>query len=227
MVSESHGPPYRVFVVDDSTTARMGARAILAAIPEFVHVGEAASGDEAVRTLGDAHPDMVLMDVSMPGMSGVDATRRLVAEHPSVQVIAWTTSLDSDDLVDMLRAGCSGYTLKDLGPTELRNALLVALTGEMPIPRQLIPSILQMAAAAVPARSRSQISLTRREKDVLDLLVEGRLGKEIASQLGISAKSVETYTTTLYAKLGVKNRSQATATALRLGLVPMREPGQP
>lgn len=204
-------------VVDDNVTARMGARALIAASVNFRLVGEATSGQDALSVIEACQPDLVLMDVHMDGMTGAEATRRILAIHPSLRIVAWTSSVDSDDLVEMMHAGCCGYTLKDLGPSELNKALLLAMQGETPIPRQLVPDVVRKVRFT-PTRA-NEVQLTTRELAVLTRMAEGRLTKQIAIDLGISVKSVEAHAATIYHKLGVRNRSQAVGVAVQRGLV--------
>lgn len=203
--------------MDDNVTARMGARAIIAASAAFRLVGEATSGQEAIGIVQASQPDLVLMDVNMDGMSGAETTRRMLAQDPSIRIVAWTSSEDSEDLIEMIQAGCVGYTLKDLGPSELNKALLLALEGETPIPRQLLPDVVRRVKLAPPRTSTVQ--LTPREVEVLTGMAEGKLSKQIASELNISVKSVEAHSATIYQKLGVRNRSQAVAVAIQRDLV--------
>lgn len=195
----------------------MGARALLAATSNFQLAGEAASGQEALAIVASAHPDLVLMDVHMDGMSGAETTRRLLTGAPALRIVAWTSSDDSDDLIEMMHAGCVGYTLKDLGPSELNKALLLVMEGQTPIPRQLVSEIVKKVRT-VPLRTQAP-PLTSRELEVLALMAQGKLSKQIAQDLGISIKSVEAHAATIYQKLGVRNRSQAVGVAVQWGLV--------
>lgn len=208
---------FRIVVVDDNVTARMGARALIAASEAFRLVGEAASGHEALKVVASTRPDLVLMDVHMDGMTGAETTRRLLAERPEIPIVAWTSSVESDDLVEMMHAGCVGYTLKDLGPSELNKALLLALRGEPPIPRQLVSDVVKKVR--VNSGPPPTLQLTSRELDVLQRMAQGRLTKQIATDLGISIKSVEAYAATICQKLGVRNRTQAVGVAVQWGLI--------
>lgn len=207
----------RVLVVDDNTTARMGARALLDATSAFACVAVAASGYEALDLVATVRPDLVLMDVHMDGMRGAEATRKLRHTAPSIPIVAWTSSTDSDDLVEMMHAGCVGYTLKDLGPSELEKALTLALKGETPVPRQVVTNVLRKMRPPQP--TRTDIHLTARERQILRLMSEGMLTKEIAHICGLSTKAVEAHSTTLYVKLEAKNRSQAVAHAIEWGVL--------
>lgn len=207
----------RVLVVDDNVTARMGARALLDATADFACAAVAPSGHEALEMVATVQPDLVLMDVNMDGLRGAEVTRRLIRQHPDMPVVAWTSSTDSEDLIEMIQAGCVGYTLKDLGPSELNKALQLAMAGETPIPRQLVADVIKKVRPA--STPPGGVQLTKRETEVLSLMASGHLGKEIAKALAISVKSVEAHMTAIYQKLGAKNRSQAVALALEWGLI--------
>src|SRR6266849_7974205 len=126
-------------------------------------VGEASSGQEALIAMARVKADLVLMDVHMPGMDGAATTTELLAQHPQAKVIAWTVSESSDDLLRMMRAGCSGYVLKDVGPAELQRALWSAVRSESPVPRKMIPEVLRRVSEQTPlSRGGSSIALTSR-----------------------------------------------------------------
>lgn len=209
-----------VLVVDDRALPRIAMRAILDDVPNMRQVGEAASGAEAVELTRRLHPDIILLDVEMPNMSGVDTAKAIFDLGPPVpMVIAWTVSDAGDDLLRMMRAGCSGYILKDVGPQELSRAVKAATDGGTPIPRRLIPDLLARAVLPVPDGSRDPVSLTPREIVVLKQLAIGSSSKEIASRLRISPRSVETHLENLYRKLSVGSRGQAVRVALKRGLL--------
>src|SRR6266581_8954485 len=129
--------------------------------------GEVASGEQALKAASALRPDVVLMDVHMPGMDGPVTAAQLLKQHPDTKVVAWTVSESSDDLLRMMQAGCSGYVLKDAGPTELRHALLAALRSESPVPRRMIPDVLRRVAETTPMASGSKVTLTSREMQIL------------------------------------------------------------
>jgi DNA-binding NarL/FixJ family response regulator len=185
--------------------------------------GEAASGEEALKSMPILKPDLVLMDVHMPGMDGPLTTRTLLAQYPGTKVIAWTVSEASDDLLRMMQAGCSGYILKDVGPSELQHALLAAARNESPVPRKMIPDVLRRVAAQSSLAQPSGITLTSREMQVLRGLARGWTTKRIAREVGLAIPTVETYLGNLYRKLGAGNRGEAVSAALRANLISLAD----
>jgi len=183
-------------------------------------VGEASSGAEALQAMGRFKPDLVLMDVHMPGMDGAATTTEIVAHYPHVKVIAWTVSESSDDLLRMMRAGCSGYVLKDVGPAELQRALWSAVRSESPVPRKMIPDVLRRVTEQTPlSQSTSTVALTSREMQILRGIAKGIPTKRLAQQLGLRAPSVETHLHNLFRKLNAANRGEAVSTALKVGII--------
>jgi two-component system nitrate/nitrite response regulator NarL len=217
-----HGK-YRVLVVDDSIVPRTAARAMLGTTPELRFVGEASSGAEALRAMDSLRPDLVLMDVHMPHMDGPTTARELLAQHPSAKIVAWTVSESSDDLLRMMQAGCSGYVLKDVGPTELQRALLAAIRSESPVPRRMIPEVLRRFADTAPLSTQDKVSLTSRELQVLKGVAKGHTTKRLARDLGLAAPSVETHLRNIFKKLDATNRGEAVSTALKVGLITLAD----
>src|SRR5690348_12155693 len=170
---------YRVLVVDDSIVPRTAARAMLGASTQLTFVGEAPSGSDALRAVDSLKPDLVLMDVLMPAMDGPTTATALLAKHPTARIVAWTVSESSDDLLRMMRAGCSGYVLKDVGPAELERALLAALRSESPVPRRMIPEVLRRVAENRPLTAPGTASLTSREMQVLRGVAKGHTTKRL------------------------------------------------
>jgi two-component system, NarL family, nitrate/nitrite response regulator NarL len=210
----------RVVVVDDRTMPRIAVRAMLDSTGTFELVGEAASGEEGVRVCQRLHPNLVLLDVDMPGMDGAATARAILAlDGPHPVIVAWTVSDSSEDLIRMIRAGCAGYALKDSGPKELDRALLAALEGEMPVPRKLIPEIISRAVAPTERQAGAPPDLSPREREVLRLAARGATTKEIAKDLQISRRSVDAHLSNVYRKLDVVNRGQAVHHALLQGLI--------
>lgn len=217
-----HGK-YRVLVVDDSIVPRTAARAMLGTTPELRFVGEASSGAEALRAMNSLRPDLVLMDVHMPNMDGPTTARELLAQHPSAKIVAWTVSESSDDLLRMMQAGCSGYVLKDVGPTELQRALLAAIRSESPVPRRMIPEVLRRFADTAPLSTQEKVGLTSRELQVLKGVAKGHTTKRLARDLGLAAPSVETHLRNIFKKLDATNRGEAVSTALKVGLITLAD----
>lgn len=205
----------RIVVTDDHAVVRQGLRMFLELDPELEVVGEAANGAEAVALATELRPDVVLMDLLMPVMDGITATRRLREETPEVEVIALTSVLEDASVVGAVRAGATGYLLKDTNADELRRAVKAAAAGQV----QLSPEAAVRLMREVQASEKPE-ALTERETDVLRLLAKGQANKEIARELRIGEKTVKTHVSSILAKLGVQSRTQAVLHAMKLGLIP-------
>jgi DNA-binding NarL/FixJ family response regulator len=215
--------PIRVFVVDDQALVRAGFRMILEAEPDLVVSGEAADGEEAVARISADLPDVVLMDVRMPGVDGIEATRRLLLEpaHAGVRVIMLTT-FDMDEYVyDALRAGASGFVLKDVPPEQLVDGIRAVHTGSSllspAITRRMIEARADRTLAGPPPRVLE--SLTPREREILGLLGRGLSNAEIAESLVVSETTVKTHVGRVLMKLGLRDRVQAVIFAYESGVV--------
>ncbi|MGH3373412.1 MAG: response regulator [Actinoallomurus sp.] len=212
----------RVLVVDDQTVVRDGLVLLLGLLPGLEVVGSAGDGEEAVRLVGEHHPDVVLMDLRMPRVDGVEATRRIKADHPSVQIVVLTTYSDDESVFAALQAGARGYLTKDAGADEIARAIDAVCGGDA----QLDPSVQRrlvdaLATGAQPARRRRgdlPDGLTQREAEVLTLIAGGRSNAEIARELFISEATVKTHINNLFAKAGLRDRAQAVTYAYRKGL---------
>ena len=206
--------PIRVLVVDDHAVVREGLRTFLSLQDGIEVVGEAGDGREAVTAAERERPDVVLMDLVMPRLDGVEAMRRLRARVPQARVIVLTSFLDDDRLLPAIRAGAAGYLLKNVAPAELARAVRAAAAGEA-----LIDPV--VAARLVDALSDDDEPeappLTGREQEVLDLIARGYANKRIALELGIAEKTVKTHVGHVLAKLGVADRTQAALYATRGG----------
>ncbi|RSM86589.1 DNA-binding response regulator [Kibdelosporangium aridum] len=209
----------RVIVVDDQTVVREGLVLLLQLLPGIEVVGAAAGGEEALRLVATERPDVVLMDLRMPKMDGVEATKRVRAEHPDTQVVVLTTYSDDESVFAALRAGARGYLTKDARAGEIAEAVAAVQRGEA----QFDPAIQRRLAETVTSRAVSTEGLpdglTPREADVLRLIAEGRSNTEIAGQLVITEATVKTHINNLFAKIGVRDRAQAVTYAFRRGLV--------
>ena len=186
-------------------------------------VGEASSGAEALRVVEFLKPDLVLMDVHMPQMDGPATAVALLAKYPTTKIIAWTVSESSDDLLRMMRAGCAGYVLKDVGPEELQRALLAALRSESPVPRRMIPAVLRRVAESTPLPQSSAIALTSREMQILRGVAKGHTTKRLSQDLGLAVPSIETHLRNIFRKLNAGNRGEAVSSALKLGLITLAD----
>jgi DNA-binding NarL/FixJ family response regulator len=203
----------RVVVVDDHTIVRDGLARLLGADPELEVVGAAGDGEAAVALCVSEQPDVALMDLSMPGMGGVDATRLIGAQTPAVQVIVLTSFVDRERVVDALNAGAIGYVLKDAEPEELIRAIHAAARGESPLDPRAARAMLSASRTPGPLEL-----LTEREREVLALVAEGLPNKQIGRRLGISDKTVKAHLTSAFRAIGVDDRMQAGLWARRHGL---------
>jgi two-component system, NarL family, response regulator LiaR len=208
----------RVLIVDDHAVVREGLRTFLQLQDGITVVGEAADGEAAVDRAVALDPDVILMDLVMPGLSGVDAMRRLREQAPNSRVIVLTSFLDDGRLMPALQAGAAGYLLKDVEPAELARAVRSACADEAVIDPTVAARLLHRLGEGPPPREED-LDLTRREREVLALIAAGHSNKRIALELGIAEKTVKTHVGHLLAKLGVADRTQAALLAVRRGLV--------
>lgn len=206
--------PIRILIVDDHSVVRQGLQMFLALDPEIEVVGEVGNGAEAVEFVKKAKPDVVLMDLLMPVMDGIEATKIIRREHPDTEVVALTSVLEDNAVVGAIRAGAIGYLLKDTEADELVRAIKAAAAGQV----QLSPKAAERLMREVRA-PESPEKLTDRETDVLRLLAEGKANKEIARELTISETTVKTHVSNILMKLDVPSRTQAALYAVRIGLV--------
>jgi NarL family two-component system response regulator YdfI len=206
----------RVLIADDHLVVREGLSAILEVAGDIEPVGEAADGAEAVRLSGELRPDVVLMDLRMPNMDGIEAVRQIKARYPAVEIVILTTYDDDEYIVQGLRAGARGYLLKDTGRQVLFDAIRAAARGESLLPSAVVEKVVAHLAAPKPTQ-RAQLS--KREQQVLVLLGEGAANKQIAFRLHITERTVKAHVTSIFNKLGVNSRTEAVAMALRSGLL--------
>jgi DNA-binding NarL/FixJ family response regulator len=203
-------------VADDQTVVREGLVLILGMLPGIEVVGSAADGEQALALVAEVRPDVVLMDLRMPRLDGVAATRRIRVEFPDTQVIVLTTYADDESVFAALRAGARGYLTKDAPGSELAEAIATVCRGdahfEPSVQRRLVEAVRPDAPAAGPA------ALTPREQDVLRLIAAGRSNVEIAQRLYITQATVKTHINNLFAKTGVRDRAQAVTYAFRHGI---------
>lgn len=214
-MSATSSHPIRVMVVDDHTMVRRGLATFLKVFDDLEMVGEASTGEAAVRRSFDIQPDVILMDLMLPDIDGVTATRTIRDRSPSVQIIALTSFKEPNLIKNALEAGAIGYLLKDVSADELASAIRAAHAGR---------ATLAQEATEVIVRSASQppepgLDLTDREREVLALLVEGMTNAQIADKLSVSPSTIKSHVSNLLSKLGVASRTEATALALRQGLV--------
>jgi DNA-binding NarL/FixJ family response regulator len=206
----------RVLLADDHALFRRGLASLLAHREDLEVVGEAATGEEAIERARDLMPDVILMDVRMPGINGLEATRRLNEEMPYVKIVILTVSEDEDDLFAALKGGAQGYLLKNIDPDELIANIHQVQRGEAPLAPAMAAKILREFSAAAP---RPGPALTQRERQVLELVARGDANKEIARHLQISENTVKNHLRNILEKLHLQNRVQAVMYALREGLI--------
>lgn len=196
----------RVLLVDDQELIRAGLRMLCDAEPGMEVVGEAGDGRTAVDLAARLVPDVIVMDLRMPGVDGITATGRIVAERPSARVLVLTTFGDDDHLYPALSAGACGFLLKDAPPADLLNGIRQAAGGESPFSQDVLRRLVRRAVDARPEEPRRMANLTAREQEVLDLVGEGLSNGEIAERMHIGVTTVKTHITALMTKTGSPNR---------------------
>ena len=206
----NHSKRIRILIVDDHLVVRMGLRSLIDSQPDMVVVAEAATGRETIERFRETKPDVVLMDLRMPDIGGVEATGAICGEFPNAHVLVLTTYDGDENIYRALQAGARGYLLKDIPRDEFLNAVRAVHTGQYFVP----PVVAARLAQRVPA-----LELSDREVEVLRLIVEGLSNKEIAVALSITESTVKNHVNSILAKLKVKDRTQAATTALRRGIV--------
>jgi DNA-binding NarL/FixJ family response regulator len=212
----------RVLIADDQMMVREGFSVLLSAQPDIGVVGEATDGEDAIRKVAELRPDVVLMDVRMPGLDGLEATRRISAMDGHAKVLVLTT-FDQDEYVyEALRAGASGFLLKDASARQLADAVRVVAAGDAllapKVTKRLIAEFSRLGAPRAPSRDRVQ-DLTERETEVLSLVAQGLSNAEIAAHLVVAEQTVKTHVSRILVKLGLRDRTQAAVFAYETGLV--------
>jgi DNA-binding NarL/FixJ family response regulator len=215
--------PIRILLVDDQRLMREGLRILLELEPDLEIAGEAENGQAALEAYADLQPDVVLMDVRMPGMDGVEATWRLHERWPEARVIILTTFDDDEYVFEGLRAGAQGYLLKDVSGHDLAEAVRTVAAGgaliEPSVARKVVAEFARLARPARPAEAGLAEPLSEREGDILRLLAQGLSNREIATQLSLAEGTVKNYVTNVLQKLGTRDRTQAALRARELGLL--------
>jgi DNA-binding NarL/FixJ family response regulator len=216
--------PVRVVLADDQEMVRAGLRMLVDFQPDLEVVGEAADGPAAVAVAGRTRPDVVLMDVRMPGCDGIEAARRILAAQPDVAVVVLTTFDEDASLAEALRAGVSGFLLKTAPPEQLLHAIRTVAAGNGLLDPAVTLRVIAAGArspAPDPAAAARLATLTERETEVLRLVAEGLTNAEIAARLYLGEATVKTYLSRMLTKLDLRDRVQAVAFAFRSGLVPL------
>lgn len=210
--------PIRLLIVDNHTLFRQGLVSLLAGEPEFDVVGEASGGEQALQLAQSLQPDVVLMDVNMPGMDGLEATRRLLEMMPEARVLMLTVSDEEENLFAAIQAGARGYILKNADADELLQAIQRVHAGEGMLSPAVTLRLLQTLRAGGAPSPASDLPLTSREQDVLRLLAQGVSNRQIAETLTISENTVKTHVRHILEKLGLSSRSEVAAYARRMNL---------
>jgi DNA-binding NarL/FixJ family response regulator len=203
----------RVLIADDHHVVRAGLTQLLATFPDVELVGAAGSGSEAVVLCAEQHPDVVLMDLEMPELDGIEATRQIRAAQPDAAVVVLTSFADRERILRALDAGAAGYLLKDAEPDELARAIQAAARGEAPLDPKAARALLSARRSGTPEEA-----LSDREREVLEMVAEGLPNKVIAQRLGISEKTVKAHLTSVFRQIGVTDRTQAALWAQRNGI---------
>ncbi len=203
-----------LLLVDDHTIVREGLRRVLTQLDDIVVVGEAGSGEEAVEMVARRRPELILMDVRMPGIGGVGAAQRIAADHPDVHIIMFTAHAEQDLLWEALDAGAQGFVLKDSESSALAAAIRQVLAGDPYVDPRLAPDFLRQLS-----KPRNNNVLSQREREILQMLADGCSNKEVAEALVVSVETVKTHVKHILAKLEAEHRTQAVAIGIRQSLI--------
>jgi DNA-binding NarL/FixJ family response regulator len=210
--------PLRILVAEDHPLFRKGMISLLESVPEFEVVGEAATGEEAVARAAQLQPDVVLMDLQMPNVNGIEATRRILQESPNVRVLVITLFEDDDSVFMALKAGARGYVLKDADEEEMVLSIQAVGKGEAIFSAAVAERVLAYFRSPHPASPQVFPTLTEREREILNLIAQGHPNPAIAKQLSLSTKTVGNYVSNIFTKLQVADRAQAIIRAREAGL---------
>jgi two-component system, NarL family, response regulator LiaR len=227
-LARANAPAIRVMIVDDHSIVRKGIKALLLETGDIQLIGEARNGLEAIELAGQLWPDVILMDLLMPELDGVEATRRIMAQNPATRVLVLTSFIGDEQVFPAIKAGAMGYLLKDSEPELLLQAIRQVSRGELILPPAVAGKVLQELRSRVtpnlePKTASAVERLTDREMEVLLLLAKGSSNEEIAAKLQIAEVTVRTHVSHIIAKLHLANRIQVTLYALKEGLVSIDE----
>ena len=215
----------KLLIADDHSLIREGITKILSLEPKITVVGEAADGEEAIARVSELHPDIILMDLNMPRLSGIEATKQIINLYPEVKIIALTVHDEDERIFEVIKAGVSGYILKDVDPDSLIQTILSVHAGETvihpTITSRLLGEFSRLTAVAKAAEEREAITdlLTHREMEILKHIAQGKSNKEIADALYISEKTVKNHISNIFRKIQVEDRTQAALFAVKTKLV--------
>ncbi len=209
--------PIKVLIADDHVFYREGVRALLNNSPEIAVIGEASNGDEVVAKAAEMKPAVILMDLKMPGMNGIEATRKIIGTQSSVGVLVITMFDDDDSVFAAMRAGARGYLLKDADKDELVRAIIAVDKGEAIFSPAIAQRMIQYFSASKKEQPNEFTELTEREREILDLIAQGHNNTVIASKLSLSIKTVQNYVSSILTKLQVVDRAQAIVRAREAG----------
>jgi NarL family two-component system response regulator LiaR len=227
-MSEGADRPIRVVLVDDHAVVRKGLRALFGREPGIEVVGEAEDGEQAVRTVGRLRPDVILMDLEMPGIGGVEATRQISEHHPDVKIVVLTSHAAEEDVFPALKAGALGYLLKHSAPDDVLRAIRQAHRGETVLHPAIARMVLQeLHRPPQPRQSPTTDPLSAREIEVLRLLARGMSNQEIADTLVVGEATVRSHVSAILRKLQLASRTQAALYALREGLASLGDADLP
>ncbi len=213
------GKPLRVVLADDHAMVRQGIRQFLEEGGEIAVVAEAADGEETLRLVARHRPDVVVLDIQMPGMSGIEVTKEIRAHFPGIRVLILTAYDDDPYVLALLRAGADGYILKSAEAEDLVRAVRAVAAGQSALSPEVARRVVQRMASGEPGLAGPAEALTEREVEVLRLAAQGFSNKEIGRRLGISARTVQGHLANIYGKLGVNNRTAAVVEGRRRGWI--------
>lgn len=216
--------PIRILIADDHGVIRGGLKALLAAFPDIAVVGEASDGGEAIAKALELKPDILLMDLSMPNIGGIEATRQLSQNLPNLRILILTVHEDESLLKEVIRAGASGYVVKRAAEEDLIHAIRVVARGDLYVHPAMTRALFNEPSQATSATPSEIETLTLREIEVLQLLAKGYTNRQIADQLSLSPRTVEGHRANLSGKLGLRSRVELVEYAEKHGLLKSREP---
>jgi DNA-binding NarL/FixJ family response regulator len=211
--------PVRILIADDHAVVREGLRAVLGSEPDMEVVGEAATGKEVLERAADLRPDVILMDIQMPGINGIEATRRIIAANQEIGVVILTMYEDDDSIFSAMRAGARGYVLKGAHPSQILKVLRAVADGEAYFGPEIARRLMDFfSAPKPPSPAEAFPELTTRERDILDLIAQGHSNAKIARRLYLSPKTVGNHISHIFTKLQVADRAQAIIRAREAGM---------